>query len=32
MTQPYLARTQHEYARMLIERNSPGDKKRPARS
>ena len=23
---PYLARTQHEYARMLIERNAAGDR------
>jgi tetratricopeptide (TPR) repeat protein len=25
---PYLARSQHEYARMLIERNDPGDKEK----
>jgi tetratricopeptide (TPR) repeat protein len=25
---PFLARTQHEYARMLIERNAPGDKEK----
>jgi tetratricopeptide (TPR) repeat protein len=25
---PYLARSQHEYARMLIERNETGDKKK----